>query len=184
MKRDDSPTSKDLQKEALSTAIISARSSHRVPIPRNPYANTIAGKDKISEPFEFYRIVTLSALNRGTGEAPWNTMILQLAQQIPAIIYAGAAMGALSRRMRLVDIARNTGTLGEIRPQALELQNFADSLYAKALTNTREQLSRSDPNATEAALVACFLLQSYEFLRGNAYVWPSTFHVKSSDVQS
>lgn len=95
-------------------------------------------------------------------------MILQLSQQVPAIIYAGAAMGALSRRMRLVDVARNNGTLTQVKSEALELQNSADNLYAKALTNTREQLSRSDPNATEAALVACFLLQSFEFLRGNA----------------
>lgn len=122
---------------------------------------TIMHNDREYRAFHFFRSQTAPQLSSAIDSSFWDSLILQISHDIPAVRHAVIALGSLGERLDINHVLTIDNS------EANKRHEFALIQYHKAIGELRRQLSSEQGRATESALICCFMFICFEFLQGN-----------------
>lgn len=111
--------------------------------------------------FDFFRSKTAVEIQGCFRSSLWESLVLQITQQEPAVLHAAIAVGCAHRKQ-----TERTGS-----SQATDVydqrQFFGLKQYLKAISSLRDRISNlEDPPSSQIALVTCLLFICHEMIRG------------------
>lgn len=123
--------------------------------------SAFVSSDQEYRAFDFFKSRTAPELASAMKSTFWQSLILQVCHDDPAIRHAVVAFGSLSERLRINEVL----TLDN--KEANQRHAFACLHYDKALKELRKQLSDGNRKPVGFTLISCFLFMCIEFLQGN-----------------
>lgn len=112
--------------------------------------------------FEWFRCRTAPKLPGSFDSSFWKTVLLQAAQQEPAIFHAVLALGAVQK----TGIVSTTGA-GQFNDIPDEVEQFALQHYTKAIRQLKRHFHTKTNGSLRITLIACVVFISLELLRGH-----------------
>jgi len=114
---------------------------------------------------EYFRVRTAPAFTGCLASDIWDSLVLQLGQRHPSILFASTAIGSLYHYRELLHEGPSSATVAKTS------HDLAVTNYSKAVSGLRSYLeahqSSADAETTYVVLTACLLFICFEMMEGN-----------------